>query len=396
MSETKNEEERFWEFYKETAPVVLGKLHNYLFKRISGFLKTLKDKRNLLVIGPGPYFLPFSEFPEEVSKILGERGRLVLMDYNPDIIIKAMENLRRSSFFEKSGLKDNSFREVKIPDSLEARTVTFCRGDLREQLPFDDNSFDCIDMTLAAHHVTATLDDLDRVTSEVYRIMKPSSMLHYGEGFINIDTEKKIIDLAITIRDFFGFPILFTDERDPGHKKYYIFEYGENQREYKRLQTTTKKPLSEKFVSSSLDDLVLDSEGKLTIMTHSEDHAESLRRFLRKTNPKAIIYREGNRIFMPLIDANSEKDQNELINAIDSFYGAIENQVKRNFKKEPYILQSMKLVLDKERETAKRGIGEFFKSYSSIKESLLKAGFKKVEKTKEHPKSPFISIIAFK
>ncbi|MEK6937393.1 MAG: class I SAM-dependent methyltransferase [Nanoarchaeota archaeon] len=401
----KTREDIFWEFYLETSQVVLGCLHDYLFKRISAFLSSLKEDKNLLVIGHGRYALPFSKHPEEVSKFLKEKGKLVFTDYKEQEIILAIEYLDRSGFFKRSGLKNNSFRAVKSPNDLEARTATFTRGDLREPLPFADNSFHCIDMTLAAHHVTKTLDDLDRVTSEVYRLMKPGGMLHYGEGFINIDTETKIIDLAVTIRDFLGSSILFRDDRDPENPRLYPFEFGDP-KPYSRLE---KRPASKTLFGPSLDDLVLDNEGQLTLITHfpngadgrpDEDaanlRAEKLRKLLKGNNHNAQIYRDGNKLLMPLVDETSEKDIAKILTPINSLYGAIENKVRKNYKKDSRVLKNMEMVIKHEKEQARKGVDEFFKSYDPIKASLKRAGFKKVEEFKRHEKSPFISVIAFK
>ena len=378
------------EVYIKTAPLLVGLMHDFLFKEIYSFLISKdKDEKTLLQIGPGSAMLPFSKYPEKVSKMLGEKGKIVLLDYSDKNIEAAIRYLLEKDFLKKSGLKLNSVELVTNPKSLEARTITFVQGDIREPLPFENNSFDCIDITLVGHHVTPFLSDLDRLTSDLHRVLVKRGMIHYGEGSVYMDSESRINILGSDTADFFNDAVLFVDERDEEFKRYGLFQKG-----VKNAKFPEKKNPSIGNI-----ELFLDKEGNVTLSANSDEEASKYIKFL-KTKGRKHLDQIENIVLFPLIDEENKFDKIYFIDPIWSFYGNLFHKIQRSFQNDTSFRNEAVKVVKEEFYNAKRGLVEFYKSIKVISRSMKASRFKdikrKMHKKSGHKKSQFGSIVAIK
>ena len=376
--------QKFGDAYIKTSIVILGGLHNYLFNTIENYLSSLPPRdKSLLIIGHAKGVLPFSRSPEKVSKMLGNKGRIVLMDYKDQMIHDAISFLTAINFFEKSKLKSKGSQQIENPANLEARTLAFTKGDLRDKLMYQNNSFDCIDVTLAAHHAVPFLEDLDNLTSEFYRILKKGGLLHYGEGYVDMDSETKIIQLASDTAEFFKSDIVFRDHRFTDKPKLGLFEKGKKYTRFPKIQDP-------KF---SGIEMTLHKAGEILVVTLNNESAINYVHHLLGKN-RVTIQQKDNYVSFPLIDDKNPEDKSNFVEPIWAFYRSIYNAAMMEFSGTPLFDEISKMI-DHEFPNAKKGIIEYYKKYSKLKRSLEKAGFKKINKI-DHKGRPFISITAFK
>lgn len=370
--------------YFRTAQLLLGPMHSFLFGEIEKYLSSIEAEKTLLIIGHGDAVLPFSYDPKRVSNMLGPKGKIVLVDYSVKKIENAIAYLTKIDFFKKSNLTNNGLKEISDPKSLEARTMTFTEGNIKRQLNFENGVFDCIDMTLTGHHATPFLADLDKLTSELYRVMKRGAIIHYGEGSRYMNSESKIIKLAEYAVTFFDTNIIFTDMRDKEFVKRGLFEKGVAYARFPEKQEIEREGL----------ELILDELGQVTLITPSKELAVKFCKFLGLKGRKEIRQFEDI-VYVPLIDEGNKDDKTEFIDPIWTLYGSLINKVTKHFAKDPkFRIEARKAITD-EFENAKRGLVEYYKSIGYISNSMLRSGFKELRK-KMYRKSLFGSLIARK
>jgi ubiquinone/menaquinone biosynthesis C-methylase UbiE len=115
----------------------------------------LTGSEHVLEVGPGPGF-----FSVELARRL-DRGRLDLLDLQPEMLAKAKRNLERAGFHD----------------------VGFTAGQASEAFPFPDNTFDVA--FLAA--VIGEVPDQHACLRSLGRVLKPGGKLIFVEAFPDPD-----------------------------------------------------------------------------------------------------------------------------------------------------------------------------------------------------------------
>lgn len=99
---------------------------------------------------------------------------------------------------------------AKLPEELAAK-VTVQQVDLREQLPFDDESFDVVYAHLSLHYFDA--ETTERIFAEISRALKPGGVLAF---FTNATTDPEYGTGTMLEPDYF--------QIDGMHKRYFSVE----------------------------------------------------------------------------------------------------------------------------------------------------------------------------
>lgn len=360
--------------YAETAPAVLGEQHPFLIESLENHNKIKKNK-SILVIGPSKWVLPYSYDPERVGKIIGD-GKLVLMDYTDEMVEGAMDFLEKIEFDKKSGLELNRSKLKQLnPILAKPNSISFVKGNLKDRLPFPDNSFDCIDATLVAHHVIPYMENLENVAKELYRVIVPGGLLHYGTGDVDMDSESKLVRTLNDLQKYFKKEIIVIDQRDGSNG--YITKAIPNNKRMKIVNDSTGYDTS----------VFLTDEGNLIIPAKNRNE---LLGYL-KTKGYSDVQMSERSVIMPLID---QKKDRGFINDVKGFYSAICNRTRNKGLLEETIQEHEKAVSFEE-SNALKGIVEYYKSFGKIQDALKKAGFESISR-KIHKEGPFYNITAHK
>jgi demethylmenaquinone methyltransferase / 2-methoxy-6-polyprenyl-1,4-benzoquinol methylase len=116
------------------------------------------------------------DLAEKFSKIVGEKGRVILSDINPSMLSVAQDRLIDKGFVD----------EIEF---VEANA---------EDLPFDSELFDCVTIAFGLRNVT----NKEAALAEMYRVTKPG-----GRSMI-LEFSKPKSDLMNKAYDFYSFNIL--------------------------------------------------------------------------------------------------------------------------------------------------------------------------------------------
>ena len=111
-----------------------------------------------------------------MAKQVGPEGKVVLSDINPNMLA----NGRR-----------------RLIDKGVVGNVEFVEADA-EELPFDDNSFNCVTIGFGLRNVT----DKDKALAEMYRVLKP------GGRLLVLEFSKPVLPGLNTIYDAYSFRLL--------------------------------------------------------------------------------------------------------------------------------------------------------------------------------------------
>jgi len=252
---------------------------------------------------------------------------------------------------------DSTVRSGIDISSLEGRTIALVKANARDPLPFPDNSFDCIDATLCIHHVIPYLFNLDSVTSELNRILKPGGMLHYGTGNVDMDSESRIVKHAGIAKERTGKEVGIRDLREQG--KGYI-------------------------VTGSVDGLRIKPDDLNSYDVVLNIDADGIVSYDSST----LSNQFGS---TPLIVPESDS---EFINQIHSFYQSIFNLTLTGGHNEE-TLGEYKTALDFEESNARKGVVEYYQKFNRLQRALEKAGFENITRT-IHKNNPFYNITALK
>lgn len=365
--------------YPFIAISVLNEMHGDLVKKISEHAKG-KDNYSLMIIGPGPEAMPFTEHVQTVADWIGN-GNLSLIDYNESILNKVKEYLKEKGF-EKAGLNI-----VDIPHSANLglknageKNIFVRHGDVRKKLNFLDSSVSCIEQTVAVHHATPYLQDLKGILKEFYRVLEDDGMVHFGTGNVDMKhTETKIIQLAKEAGEKYGKDILVVDKREE-RNGYAVESLVERGKDYIKLPVVKKRPKGNYLEAE------VDFEGFFSV--------------------------KGEKF--PLIDPANPVDQNQHIEKVERYYNNIAAKAIKNISQEmvdsyyksqgvedhkiPFVWEvkhDLLGALVKEVNDAKKGVVEYYTDPKKIASLMEEVGFKDV-KVDYNTNNTFCNIVGFK
>lgn len=116
------------------------------------------------------------DFTAKFSRIVGQSGKVVLSDINSSMLEVGKEKLRNL------GIVGN---------------VEYVQANA-EELPFEENTFDCIVISFGLRNVT----DKDKALRSMYKVLKP------GGRLLVLEFSKPIIDPISQLYNFYSFNIL--------------------------------------------------------------------------------------------------------------------------------------------------------------------------------------------
>lgn len=111
-----------------------------------------------------------------LAKQVGKQGKVIMSDINPDMLEQGRRRLI------DSGVAGNV--EFKVANA--------------EQLPFEDNTFNCITIAFGLRNVT----DQNKALAEMYRVLKP------GGRLLVLEFSKPVIPALSKVYDVYSFNIL--------------------------------------------------------------------------------------------------------------------------------------------------------------------------------------------
>ncbi len=368
--------QQYADLYLRTAPAVLGEQHKFLFKSIEKHLKSLKkEDKSLLVIGCSEWVLPFSYYPERVSSMMG-KGKICLMDYTDERVYGAIDVLNEINYPAESGFRLNKIPVIEAdPVITDARTILAVKGNVRDKLPFPNNSFDCIDANLVIHHATPYLHCLDSIASELFRVLSPGGMLHYGDGDVDMDSESKLIRIMLDLSIYFGKSPILVDVRDQENGYVTNWHFKDGKREFVHMTCGNGHLVT------------LSKEGIITVPT---EKADALTEFLSKRGYSEVRVSGGNVLF-PLIDPVMDKG---FVEQVKEYYSGIWYLALANGCDDK-LLKEFRWALNFEESNALKGVVEYYRGIGDVENSLKKAGFSGISKNVRKT-GPFYSILAYK
>lgn len=147
-----------------------GGVHR-LWKRFTIDCSGVRPGQRILDLGGGT-----GDLTAKFSRIVGEKGHVILADIN-----NSMLNVGRD----------------KLRDSGIVGNVHYVQANA-EELPFPDNYFDCITISFCLRNVT----DKDKALRSMYRVLKP------GGRLLVLEFSKPILDPLSKIYDAYSFHLL--------------------------------------------------------------------------------------------------------------------------------------------------------------------------------------------
>ena len=354
--------QNFGDIYSITAPFVIGKAHDRLLCWLDECSQKYGES-SLLVLGPGKCILPYSYKPE---KLMTLGGPIVMQDYSLSVIFHINEYIKGGGLgtFDISDKSRNNIKEDSFP------YIALVRSDIKNGLPYFDNSFDMVDASLVLHHVTPFYSDLEYTISECYRVLKPGGSLHIIEGNVDMSCENKLKNILEIV--------------SKNNQKSFLFDYRLDNRSYilKNGSFTKKNEKKRKTCS-----LFVNRDGTIDI---KKDNINYLFNEI-KSYGYSINYLNKDKINLPLIE--KEKD-NRLLERINLFYDKIyELSANSNISKD--IIQQHKEAIEYEMSNAKRGIIEYYRKPWDYLIALENVGFTNIDMNLKRDE-PFYTITAGK
>jgi len=408
----------------EIYPVIITNplfrnLHNELLYNLAKHFEKIKRERNLVILGVSPIASPYGDNKNWVFSLFKNKGKIICLDYNLKVIGRCYQYLHQKRFFNdhafslkiilesKQRIKylfKNGFKEylkknhIPINDLIKINKNTlnlnsfkdpsfiFIEKDLRDKINLPTNSVHCIDATLTLHHLGTYREQLKKVLKEIYRILKPGGLFHYGDGFINTRrTEQKINELMNYLAKSSKQDLLLIDKRDKDKIITACYKYGKF---YENV------PLYQQYSKKGIKKIIISNKGKIIIPVFVRNLSAQL-----KNKGFKQMLRKKNYLELPLIDSDMKADQ-VLIKEVNEFYN-LNRELKANLKGFPQ--SQIQLAVkkgDEERINALKGLVEYFCPVDFIISLLKEVGFVKIKIEKPNKKlgyKPFIgAILAYK
>ncbi|MCG8313376.1 MAG: bifunctional demethylmenaquinone methyltransferase/2-methoxy-6-polyprenyl-1,4-benzoquinol methylase UbiE [Pseudomonadales bacterium] len=142
-----------------------------LWKRYTIEMSAARAGQTILDIAGGT-----GDLTMKFSKIVGEKGRVVLADINASMLDVGRD---------------------KLLDHGYAGNIEFVQANA-EELPFEDNTFDCITISFGLRNVT----DKDKALASMYRVLKP------GGRCLVLEFSKPTHEVLEKIYDRYSFSVL--------------------------------------------------------------------------------------------------------------------------------------------------------------------------------------------
>ncbi len=350
--------------YPALARAALFDLHDNTLEMVEKGLDSTKGPRNLIVVGPGTEFLPFSNNLDNVVRMLNG-GNLMLMDYNEEICGKLEDHLNEKGF-DKYFTIENVQGDYNLNDAKS--TIFVETRDLKQGYGFPDNSIDGIDMTVTIHHATQYESDLEQFCKDAYRALKPGGIFHIGEGDVDMKhSEKKLKKLAKDIIKSGEKAVRVTDARYHDSEPR-VLHFGDV-----------------KYTAT----MIVSDTGMIKV---SYGDAPRICKHLQDKGYKQI-YRNNGDIILPLIDHAMEEDFQRQIVPVRNYYSEIIETCLPRLAKE-YHADFLKAI-SKERSDAECGVVEYYSPPTMVLDNLRKTGFK-IQETRYTKHGPFVNILARK
>jgi len=383
------------------ANPIFRNLHRELIYNVGRHMEHLDENRTMLILGLSPVASPYGDNKIWVDEIIGPKGKIVALDYNVKIISKAMAYLSEKGFFGKNQydprvvisyedskdcllqngfakfLKENNIPFEKIvkksnkiidPSKLAPKTILASEGNLNYGIKVADNSVDCIDATLTLHHVAAYRQQIKAALQEVYRVLKPGGMFHYGDAFYDARaSEGKINKIMNEMTHLTGLDMVLFDDRDADWKVH---------AEYSASKDYKKVPLLKQGKPETKDPVVeVTPEGviKIPVVGNLDDYIKRLDQLGYKQ--KEV---KENHIEIPLIDPVVEKQHIDNVYEFEDLVRELKKGLYATTNFSPELIDEAITRGDKEREIATKGIVEYFSPKEFLTELLEEVGFKNI------------------
>lgn len=355
--------------YRELARCILPEVHRNLFDIIKNHIQN-NDIQTLGVFGTGQEALPFGSRMAELFEINSELN-LVFLDYNSQLLFNednkkpGLEQFLRNQDYSRGR---NFIRG--IPQGGERSTYFFVEHNFKKLFPFPNESFDALDSSFSLHHATQNISVIDGILKEVYRMLKPGALFHWGDGNVDMKySNSKMDEINELVSQVLDKPARVIDGRDIGNNSVYILG-------------------SDKPNAVEID---VDQFGFVHIKI-SKKEAESVGERLKFEGYVTMNYNKGM-LSMPLIDKQRKEDYEGMIKGVDNYYARILTSLTQNLP-EKFKETGVRNVM-KEQEDAERGVVEFYTNPKILKQRLEKAGFVDVF-VKENTKGIFCNITSYK
>ncbi len=352
--------------YPALARALLYDLHANGMELLEEYLPKTSKPRTLVVVGPGPDVLPFSDNLDRVSKML-DGGNLVLMDYNKAICDKISAYLADKGFGQKFKIRqvcgDYDPRKAAGTAFIQVRNIL-------DGYSFPGNSVSAIDMTVAVHHATQYESDILSICKEAYRVLAPGGVLHIGEGNVDMKhSERKLKKLG-------------NDLLALGEKGVYVLDAR-----YQDLPTRETCFGEDNYKNATVS---INDKGMVKI-SGIKDSVQAVN-CLQSVGYKQL-YRHNGDIILPFIDHAIEEDFHDLIVPVREYYSAVKQTCLEKLAEDKH--EAFLKAITKEQNDAERGLVEFYSHPDMLVNNLEKAGFEIVEK-RYTDNGPFVNILARK
>ncbi len=402
----------FGDAYSRSAPKLLGDQHEFLLKVLeSHFQKNLNG--TLLVVGPGGQVLPYTcsytksgelgvTNRDRVGNMIGE-GHIILLDYVTEEakggLKKGYKTLTSMKFFEEGYFKTGQFNPANMnPKSLEKRTVSFLKNNLRDPLRVESDSIDAIDANLSVHHASVTRTELERIYSDFYKVLKAGGLVHLGEGNTDMNySEDKIIRIGQDLTSICGAPVFVLDEREK-RNGYEIHAFFEPNRTYDNLPVvaidfqSTSRYTSVRVTEDGL--VVVKATAPNQVMLVNGKAQEVADALHKRGYAQAFVFSDS--ITLPLIDPEMSEDVKGQIVPVDRYYDVIKERVVRGYSGiDDKLVAQISAGIEFERGNARRATVEYYMGEKTIVDTLRKVGFINIQVT-HHQTEPFYNITAEK
>lgn len=397
MSSPKKEDIAGSPVYRLIARNSLRELHNTLMKSIYGFFNSRSEKHTLVVAGQGPEVVPFSRNLDIVEEMIGD-GNIAMFDYNSDIIDTSIDALLNPRFdpdevvpdSKRKGITERGYELVDIDSDtivnlreLGKKKITVRQGDLFGSFAFEDGSVSAFDSTLAIHHVTAYQQGLEHVIGEVYRILEPGGLFHWGTGNVNMRyQEEKVHRVANVLKNFYKADVALEDRRDPatGQGNVVARAFYSNSLHYLRVPLVDESTYAVNFEESvNPIKMQLTKEGGIYIQLGEGRKAEEFKDYLIKSGFKQVHVIGKDEVLLPIIDQGMREDRDQFLESVRNYYHGIIGLNTEVFADKPDVAAKVFAVDNKEFGDASRGLFEYYTSPEIIIGMLQSRGFGNID-----------------